>query len=106
MIGAADVAVEIVAPGVAIAMLVALVKGALPVIPGRVLPLMALVMGVAYAVGAATYYDNIVEANPVAVVLLAITVAAEASGIQSWMRSNATTSALLDRVPGAGVESR
>ena len=106
MLGAEDVAVEMVAPAVAIAMLIAIVKSALPVLPGRVLPLLALVLALGYAAGVATYYDNVVADNPVAVLLLAVTVAAQASGLQSWMRSNAATSRLLDRVPGAGVESR
>ncbi len=87
---AADIAVEILAPGVAISVLLTAIKQAVPAIPVKVLPLASIFFGVVYAVAVAINGD-VVESNPVAVGLLGITVGAEASALQAWLRPQKST---------------
>tara|TARA_Y100000310_G_scaffold168390_1_gene168454 strand:+ start:824 stop:1135 length:312 start_codon:yes stop_codon:yes gene_type:complete len=95
-----DIAVEVLAPGVAVAVLVAAVKTAVPGLQNRVLPLLAIVLGLAYAVTAEATAGLASVSDPTAVILLGISVGAEASGLQGWIRSQPEASAVIDSVPG------
>ena len=86
-LGASDLAVEVLAPGVAIGFVVAVIKTALPNLESRFYPALALAGGLLYAVGAALTSDLVVGDSPVAVLLMGVSVGAEASGLQGWLRS-------------------
>ena len=78
---AVDVLVEVLAPGVAVGVLVAAVKSAVPALPSRTLPLISIGIGLLYAIAVAFSSELVIDRSPLAIVLLGITVGAEASGI-------------------------
>ena len=95
-----EVTVELLAPGVAVAFVVAVIKAAVPGLSARMYPLLALAGGLLYAVTAAATGELLVGDSPVAVVLLGVSVGLEASGLQGWLRTSDKASALADRLPG------
>ena len=93
-----EVAQELLAPGVAIGVLIAALKMALPQIPGRVLPAVAIVLGI----GAAVLADP--DADVLTILLLGITIGSSASGIRSWVRSEPVLDGAARRLPGGAPD--
>jgi predicted RND superfamily exporter protein len=84
--------------GATVTLIVAVLKTTFPALPPRFAPLLAIVVGILWALG--LFFADRIEDNVIAVAMTGITIGLTGSGVQSALRAQEEVSRVMNNVPG------